>query len=179
MARGRSSGRSSSPAPRSAPARSYSTAPAPARTATAPPPSAAAGARHPPQKQQPQQQHAPAQQQHAPAPAHHAPPQQQGGGMFGGLMGTIAQGMAFGTGSAVAHRAVDAVVGPREVKHVHENGQGEVAPAQAAIAQDPAQRCMNQNQQFQQCMRDNAGSISSCQYLFDMLSQCQRDAQMQ
>ncbi|OAY70548.1 hypothetical protein ACMD2_11235 [Ananas comosus] len=30
---------------------------------------------------------------------------------------TIAQGMAFGTGSAMAHRAVDAVMGPRTIQH--------------------------------------------------------------
>jgi type IV secretory pathway TrbL component len=34
---------------------------------------------------------------------------QSGGGMLSGLGSTIAQGFAFGTGSAVAHRAVGAV----------------------------------------------------------------------
>ena len=33
--------------------------------------------------------------------------------MLAGIGSTIAQGMAFGTGSAVAHRAVDSVMGPR------------------------------------------------------------------
>ncbi len=35
--------------------------------------------------------------------------QQQGGGMLSGLGGVMAQGMAFGVGSAVAHRAVGAI----------------------------------------------------------------------
>ncbi|KAH9696988.1 CHCH domain-containing protein [Citrus sinensis] len=55
-----------------------------------------------------------------PKPVHHAPPPapaQSGGSMLGGIGSTIAQGMAFGTGSAVAHRAVDAVVGPRTIQH--------------------------------------------------------------
>ncbi|GMY25230.1 Synaptonemal complex protein 1 [Fagus crenata] len=51
----------------------------------------------------------------APPPA----PVQSGGGgsILGGIGSTIAQGMAFGTGSAVAHRAVDAVMGPRTIQH--------------------------------------------------------------
>ncbi|KAF8406118.1 hypothetical protein HHK36_008198 [Tetracentron sinense] len=48
-----------------------------------------------------------------PQPASPTPPPAlaqggSGGSMIGGLGGTIAQGVAFGTGSAVAHRAVDA-----------------------------------------------------------------------
>jgi hypothetical protein len=50
-----------------------------------------------------------------------APAMGGGGGLMGGLMGTVVQGMAFGTGSAVANRAVDAVMGPRQVEHVHTN----------------------------------------------------------
>ena len=37
-------------------------------------------------------------------------------------------GMAFGTGSVITHRAVDAVVGPRTVQH-------EYAPAETPAAQ--------------------------------------------
>jgi hypothetical protein len=32
-------------------------------------------------------------------------------------MNTLFLGMAFGTGSAMAHRAVDAVLGPRTIQH--------------------------------------------------------------
>lgn len=42
-------------------------------------------------------------------------------------------GMAFGTGSAVAHRAVDAVMGPRTVQHeVVQSGTPAVAAAAPA-----------------------------------------------
>ncbi|KAK9799410.1 hypothetical protein WJX73_005404 [Symbiochloris irregularis] len=44
-----------------------------------------------------------------PAPRHSAPPPAQsggGGGMLSGLGGMVAQGMALGTGSALAHRAI-------------------------------------------------------------------------
>ncbi|XP_042758039.2 uncharacterized protein LOC122197916, partial [Lactuca sativa] len=57
-----------------------------------------------------------------PAPVNQSPPpapvQSSGGGsIFGGIGSTIAQGMAFGTGSVVAHRAVDSIMGPRTIQH--------------------------------------------------------------
>lgn len=45
-----------------------------------------------------------------------------------GLMGSVVTGMAMGTGSAVAHRAVDSMMGPRQVEHVH-TGAPAAAPA--------------------------------------------------
>ncbi|GMN40181.1 hypothetical protein TIFTF001_009406 [Ficus carica] len=50
----------------------------------------------------------------APPPA---PVQSGNGSVMGGLGATIADGLAFGTGSAVAHRAVDAMLGPRVIQH--------------------------------------------------------------
>lgn len=41
-------------------------------------------------------------------------------------------GLAFGTGSAVAHRAVDAVVGPRTIQHEHVGSDAAANPVQAA-----------------------------------------------
>jgi hypothetical protein len=43
-----------------------------------------------------------------------------------GIMGGVVQGMAFGTGSQLAGRALDSVMGARQVEHVHTN-----APAEA------------------------------------------------
>jgi hypothetical protein len=74
-----------------------------------------------------------------------------------GLVGTLVQGMAFGTGSAIAHRAVDAVAGPRTVEHQWADGQ---APAAAAGAQQQQQqqvpRCESQMSQF------NEVSVAFC-----------------
>lgn len=96
-----------------------------------------------------------------PAPAAQA---SGGGGMLSGIGSTIAQGiyepyvclsfvykvhaflclnaslllnlgMAFGTGSAVAHRAVDAVMGPRTIQHEGvETASASAAPAAAAFS---------------------------------------------
>jgi hypothetical protein len=48
-----------------------------------------------------------------------------------GLMGSVVTGMAMGTGSAVAHRAVDSMMGPRQVEHVHANAPA-AAPGQSS-----------------------------------------------
>jgi coiled-coil-helix-coiled-coil-helix domain-containing protein 10 len=46
-------------------------------------------------------------------------------------------GMAFGTGSAVAHRAVDAVMGPRTIQHETVVSEaGAAAPAASSMNTD-------------------------------------------
>ena len=58
--------------------------------------------------------------------------------MFGTKFQFLA-GMAFGTGSAMAHRAVDAVVGPRTIQHeavVNEAAAAAPAPTSSSFASD-------------------------------------------
>nr|CAD1827901.1 unnamed protein product [Ananas comosus var. bracteatus] len=55
-----------------------------------------------------------------PQPAHQAPPPapvQGGGSILGGIGSTIDQGVASAKGSAMAHRAADAAMGPRTTRH--------------------------------------------------------------
>ncbi|CAM6055539.1 unnamed protein product [Sphagnum tenellum] len=114
-----------------------------------------------------------------PAPVHHASPpapmQQNGSGgsMLGGLASTIAQGMAFGTGSAVAHRAVDSIMGPRTVHHEQEQQEGGAgtAPLTSTVAMDS---CVNQSKAFQDCLNANGSDIGKCQFYVDMLNECRR-----
>lgn len=73
----------------------------------------------------------PAVRQSAPAPVAAMQPQGQHG-VAGGLMSTVASGMAFGTGSAIAHRAVDSIMGGRE-----SHAPQEAPAASAAAAADP------------------------------------------
>ncbi|KAH7521132.1 hypothetical protein FEM48_Zijuj07G0000700 [Ziziphus jujuba var. spinosa] len=56
-----------------------------------------------------------------------------GGSMLGGIGSTIAQGMAFGTGSAMAHRAVDGVLGPRTIQHVTVVSEAAAAPTASSV----------------------------------------------
>ena len=99
--------------------------------------------------------------------------------MLSGIGSTIAQGMAFGTGSAMAHQAVGAVAGSF-------GGGGsarEAAPADQqaydAGAQNQQQQlqgaCGQDKQMFYECLQINKGDQQACSFLYDQLQQCQRN----
>lgn len=112
-----------------------------------------------------------------PAKTQAMPPAKQssGGGMMSGLGSTIAQGMAFGTGSAIAHRAVGAVAGSMG------GGGDEQAPMESqAMDQQPMQQqsmgpCSNDKQMFFDCLKHNGGDQQSCSFLYETLQTCQRN----
>ncbi|CAO2830651.1 unnamed protein product [Amaranthus hypochondriacus] len=115
-----------------------------------------------------------------PQPVHHAPPPapvqaSSGGSVLGGIGSTIAQGMAFGTGSAVAHRAVDAVMGPRTIQHetvVTEATASQPAPTSSGIGDS----CGIHSKAFQDCLNNYGSDISKCQFYLDMLNECKRNS---
>ncbi|KAL6894472.1 hypothetical protein ACP4OV_008570 [Aristida adscensionis] len=114
-----------------------------------------------------------------PQPARQAPPpapaaQSGGGSILGGIGSTIAQGMAFGTGSAMAHRAVDAVMGPRTIQH--ETVVSEAAAAAPAAPMANADSCNIHSKAFQDCINNYGSDISKCQFYLDMLNECRRGA---
>ncbi|XVF44880.1 hypothetical protein PTKIN_Ptkin02bG0158900 [Pterospermum kingtungense] len=120
-----------------------------------------------------------------PQPAHHAPPPAStqsgsGGSMLGGIGSTIAQGMAFGTGSAVAHRAVDAVLGPRTIQHETVVSEAAAAPTPAAAATANSfagsDACSVHYKAFQDCLNSYGNEISKCQFYMDMLSECRKNS---
>lgn len=98
-----------------------------------------------------------------------------GGGMMASMASTVMQGMAFGGGSAVAHRAVDAVMGPRDHGQpaAYDGGQ-DAAPAPAAAA--PVDPCHTYLMDFQECLRTNDDEISACQWYYDLIKQCKNSA---
>ncbi|KDP30002.1 hypothetical protein JCGZ_18769 [Jatropha curcas] len=117
-----------------------------------------------------------------PQPVNHAPPpapvQNSGGGsLLGGLGSTIAQGMAFGTGSAVAHRAVDAVMGPRTIQHETVVSEA-AASASAANTVGGADSCSIHSKAFQDCINNFGNDISKCQFYMDMLAECRKNSGM-
>ena len=112
------------------------------------------------------------------APARRPPPprpagqQQQGGGqsMMGGMLGTMVQGFAFGTGSSVAREAVHGIMGG--------GGQQEAAPAQE---QQPNQMQSRNVCEFDQkavlaCLSANPGNAGSCDVYLEALKNCQANA---
>ncbi|BBN67222.1 Cox19-like CHCH family protein [Prunus dulcis] len=116
----------------------------------------------------------------APPPA---PVQGGGGGILSGIGSTIVQGIGFGTGSAVAHRAVDAVMGPRTIQHetvVSEAAAGAPAPISSSMSGSDA--CSNHSKAFQDhvfrdmCVNHFGSDISKCQFYMDMLSECKKNS---
>ena len=84
-----------------------------------------------------------------------------------GLAGTVMQGMAFGTGSAVAHRAVDSVLGPRGYSPPPEEAQG----AAQTIVQEQLP-CHDQAKAFSECMVISNGDMEPCRAFFERMQEC-------
>ena len=81
----------------------------------------------------------------------------------------------MGTGSAMAHRAVDAVMGPRTMSVQHEGAPA--AAEGAAAAATPAglaPACANHMKAFTECLNNSEGDIARCQFYHDALQQCKR-----
>lgn len=94
-----------------------------------------------------------------------------GGGLMSGIVGGVVQGMAFGTGSAIAHRAVDSIAGPRQVEHVHVGGENAPAGQSSTMSNSV---CAFEKNEFERCVTSNAGNLDFCRSYFDALSQCQK-----
>ena len=98
--------------------------------------------------------------------------------MLSGIGSTIAQGMAFGTGSAIAHRAVGAVAnsfgGGSDAPAAEQ--QQQVAPAAQMMDQQQANGpCAYDKQMFFDCLKQNKGDQESCSFLYQQLQSCQRN----
>merc|ERR1719222_1286237 len=102
-----------------------------------------------------------------------AAPQQKSGGMMSGLGGVMMQGMAFGAGSEVAHRVVGGMMGgsghqqAQPTQQYQEQGgyeqQGQYAQ------QEP---CMNESQNFMNCLSQNQNDVGMCQNFMDLFKNC-------
>ncbi|KAL6505273.1 hypothetical protein OROGR_025090 [Orobanche gracilis] len=119
---------------------------------------------------------------------------------------TIAEGMAFGTGNAVAHRVADAVMGPQTIQL--EKVAPEAATASVATTTNMGgyEACGMQSKAFQDggeaietvgsvfsgdavarfwghhsfqnddCLNSYGSDISKCQFYMDMLADCRRNS---
>jgi hypothetical protein len=84
--------------------------------------------------------------------------------------------MAFGTGSAIAHRAVGAAAGAL-------SGSGGEAPQQQqynetqpfAGQQQLSGACAQDKQMFFECLQINKGDQQACAFLYETLQACQRN----
>lgn len=100
--------------------------------------------------------------------------------MLSGIGSTIAQGMAFGTGSAIAHRAVGAVAGAMsgggDTNAAVGGGDPVYADPQVMQQQQSLQgACAQDKQMFYECLQVNKGDQQACAFLYEQLQQCQRN----
>lgn len=97
--------------------------------------------------------------------------------MLSGIGSTIAQGMAFGTGSAIAHRAVGAVAnsfgGGSDAPAAVE--QQQMAPASQMDQQQITGPCAYDKEMFFDCLKQNKGDQEACSFLYQQLQSCQRN----
>lgn len=115
-----------------------------------------------------------------PAPAAAAPPPApaQGGGMMGGLAGSMMSGMATGVGFSMASRAMDGIFGARQTEVIHKHEGAPEAPAAAPVAAAAAPaagapvQCATEKDLFNQCIQQ-ASSTDQCNTYFEQLKQCQ------
>ena len=82
-------------------------------------------------------------------------------------------GMALGTGSAIAHRGIDAAWGS-----MFGGGSGQ-APPEPAQLQESAQQlqkaehpCANTAQLFADCMSKNNGDMGACDFVYNAMQEC-------
>jgi hypothetical protein len=102
-----------------------------------------------------------------------------------GLGSTLAHGMAFGGGSAIAHHAFRNMLGGNSYGSGYSNMPTEM-PNQNNMTNIQQEPIMNENDprikqnpcfdfgtKFIECLKDNSGNISKCQNNFDDLRMCE------
>merc|ERR1712037_580379 len=98
---------------------------------------------------------------------------QSSGGMFSGIGSTIAQGMAFGTGSAIAHRAVGAVANSFSGSNVQPAQVENVQPMEQHGSLNTNEPCVQDKEIYFDCLKQNNGNQASCSFLYDVFKTCQ------
>ena len=93
-----------------------------------------------------------------------------------GLMGTMVSGMAFGTGSAIAHQAVGAAVGAMSGSGDKAAPQQQQQQQQQAAQPAAANMCSQQQNTFYECLQRSNNNAAACNDYFEALSQCQVNA---
>ena len=92
--------------------------------------------------------------------------------MLSGIGSTIAQGMAFGAGSEVAHQAVRSWFGGG-----HSTAQAQPAAQEATTQRGNSIGCQMENDNLVNCLKFHTSDISQCQDYMSLLKQCETRTQ--
>lgn len=96
---------------------------------------------------------------------------------MGGLMGSVVQGMAWGTGTTIARHAVDSAIGAfsgsgDKPQSVEQSKPISTLP-ESSITSRAGGFCDADQTAFLRCMQENKGNAQPCEYYFTALQQCQ------
>lgn len=73
------------------------------------------------------------------------------------IFGSIIQGAALGTGSELAGRAIDSLIGPKKIE-----------------INNKSDKCINENEKYLKCISAN-NDISLCKEYFEILNKCKNN----
>lgn len=93
-----------------------------------------------------------------------------------GLGGMVAQGMAFGAGSAIAHQAIGGVARSMTGGGNEETSQDDHTGGAGNYSQFDGQVCGANQKKLYECLNSNDGDAARCQWFFDSLKECQDQA---
>lgn len=79
----------------------------------------------------------------------------------------MAQGMAFGAGSEIAHQAVRGLMGSDHKQQV-------IVQSSDTQTKQSSNKCEYENTQFINCLKNNSDSIDICQSYFDLIKSCEK-----
>ncbi|KAK8483547.1 hypothetical protein V6N13_056972 [Hibiscus sabdariffa] len=105
------------------------------------------------------------------APSNNVPSKPASSAPGSGLVAAIADGIGWGVGTAMAHRAVDAIVGPRVIKH-----ETVAAPAPNMNNVMNSDACGGQSKALSDCLSNFGSDISKCQFYMNMLQKCRQSS---
>lgn len=94
-----------------------------------------------------------------------------GSGPVSGIVSTVVQGIAFGAGSAVAHRGVNAVANV-----VSGNSADACTAAVSGATSGKPVTCDREIQQLLQCATKSDGQSDACAELYESVRECKRRA---
>ncbi|KAI9992404.1 hypothetical protein PInf_017806 [Phytophthora infestans] len=94
----------------------------------------------------------------------------------GGLLSTVAEGFAFGTGSAIARHGVNAVVDSFSGSKDEPVPQPVAAAPIAPTTKSSAAVCASDSKAFLDCIDRNSNDVAACQFYLDALNQCKQQS---
>ena len=91
----------------------------------------------------------------APQPQQNLPQSSHNEGFINSIFGSVIQGAALGTGSQLANRTLDSLIGPKKIE-----------------ISDNSDKCINETDLYLKCMNNNNNDSTICKEYFEMLTKC-------